>query len=183
MVAITLPKFALLATAMVGPLTTVVSARGSYYSGDSLAARAYLDDDIDLVGRGFYDDEPLSVREYIDEQIEVAVRTYAEEFEEIYARHSKEKIAEQIKYWKEQLKISQDLLKPLVKAKRDAEKAYEKDKSEANKQKKKAADLAEWKQREIVEGNKEQLEYWQNEKPSRAGTPEKAPPKKRPGMK
>jgi hypothetical protein len=191
MVVIDFSKLAVLATALVGSLVTMAAASDPYYADDSLAARAYLDDGIDLVGRGFYDEEPLSVREYIDEQIEIAVRSYAEEFEELFARHTKEEIAKNVKHFKGKLKEAKKLLTPLVKARQAAEKAYNKDKTDENKRKKKAAQLAEDKQREIVEGNREQLEYWEGQTPSRGGSPSgtrsssksKSSPKKKPGKK
>ncbi|KAJ3495666.1 hypothetical protein NMY22_g19908 [Coprinellus aureogranulatus] len=68
-------------------------------------------------------------------------------------------------------------------ARRDAEKKYNKDKNADNKKALDRAKLAEDKQRDLMEGNREQLEYWQSEKPSRPGTPTRSPPKKRPGMK
>lgn len=180
MVAIALHKVALLVATTVG---VMVSARGSYYPDDSLAARGiYLDDELDYAVRDF-DDEPLSVREYIDEQIEIAVRAYADEFQQLYARHSDAEIKRQVKYWKEQVAASEKLLPPLVKARKEAEKKYNKDKSAENKKAYDKAKLAEDKQRDIVEGNREQLEYWEKEKPSRPGTPEKPQPKKKPGVK
>ncbi|KAJ3523564.1 hypothetical protein NMY22_g11382 [Coprinellus aureogranulatus] len=127
--------------------------------------------------------KPLSLRDYIDEQVELAVRAYADEFQELHARHSAEEIKRQIQYWKQQFEASKRLLPPLTKARRDAEKKYNKDKNADNKKALDRAKLAEDKQRDLMEGNREQLEYWQSEKPSRPGTPTRSPPKKRPGMK
>jgi hypothetical protein len=165
MVAITTRKLQFFIAAFVGA-STLVSAQGSH-SVDTLAVRGVgLDDQIDLVGRG-YDDEALSVREYIDEQIEIALRDYEEEIQELFARHTQAEITSKINYFRSALARSEPLLRPAVRAMQDAKRRSDRaPNDQALKQAYRKAKNNADTQRGIVEQDREQLEYWQRQRPS-----------------
>ena len=170
MVLITIPKAVVLLAAIIVP-ATMVSAQG-YHSYDDLAVRGLsLDDDIDLFSRG-YDDESLSVREYIDAQIEYALRDYQESFEDLFARHTQKEIDSKIAEYRNKLRTAEPLLKPAVNERKAAEKAYKAKTSDAALKKKyETAKTKENTIRDSIEGHRENLEFWQSQRPSRSPSP------------
>jgi hypothetical protein len=165
MVLFTIPGLALLVSVLAIP-AEIVAAQGSH-PVDTLALRGFsLDDELDFATRG-YDNEPLSVREYIDSQIELALREYQEEFEQLFARHTREEIDAKVRQFQRALARSQPLLGPAVARLTAARKALRAEpRNEVLKAAYERAKTEEASQRGIVEYNEEQLQYWSSQTPS-----------------